>query len=82
MKAAWTRWQSHVVLRFRASPSSSLLAPTLFGVGVIGFLLAYLLRGNPAVVKAGAGAMARPEYVARRHCAFVRKDRMRRLLGT
>jgi peptide/nickel transport system permease protein len=40
----------------------ALLVPTLFGVSVIGFLLAYLLPGNPALVK--AGPMATPQYVA------------------
>src|ERR1700722_20993325 len=39
----------------------ALLLPTLFGVSVIGFLLAYLLPGNPALVK--AGPMATPQYV-------------------
>ena len=39
-----------------------MLAPTLFGVSVISFLLVYLLPGNPALVK--AGTMATPEYVA------------------
>jgi peptide/nickel transport system permease protein len=40
----------------------ALLVPTLFGVSVIGFLLTYLLPGNPALVK--AGPMATPQYVA------------------
>src|ERR1700691_4710916 len=40
----------------------ALLVPTLFGVSVIGFLLACLLPGNPALVK--AGPMATPQYVA------------------
>jgi peptide/nickel transport system permease protein len=40
----------------------ALAIPTLFGVSVIGFLLAYLLPGNPALVK--AGPMATPQYVA------------------
>ena len=40
----------------------ALLPPTLFGVSVIGFLLAYVLPGNPALVK--AGPMAAPQYVA------------------
>src|ERR1700756_266470 len=40
----------------------ALLAPTLVGVSVIGFALAYLLPGNPALVK--AGPMAAPQYVA------------------
>jgi len=40
----------------------TLVVPTLFGVSVIGFLLAYLLPGNPALVK--AGPMATPQYVA------------------
>jgi peptide/nickel transport system permease protein len=40
----------------------ALLVPTLFGVSVIGFLLVYLLPGNPALVK--AGPMATPQYVA------------------
>jgi peptide/nickel transport system permease protein len=40
----------------------ALLVPTLFGVSVIGFLLAYLLPGNPALVK--AGPLATPQYVA------------------
>jgi peptide/nickel transport system permease protein len=40
----------------------ALLVPTLFGVSVIGFLLTYLLPGNPALVK--AGPMAAPQYVA------------------
>jgi peptide/nickel transport system permease protein len=39
-----------------------LLAPTLLGVSLIGFLLAYVLPGNPALVK--AGPMATPHYVA------------------
>ena len=39
-----------------------MLAPTLFGVSLIGFLLAYVLPGNPALVK--AGPMATPQYVA------------------
>ena len=40
----------------------ALLVPTLFGVSVIGFLLACLLPGNPALVK--AGPMATPQYIA------------------
>ncbi len=40
----------------------ALLAPTLFGVSLIGFLVAYVLPGNPALVK--AGPMATPQYVA------------------
>ncbi|MET4121857.1 ABC-type dipeptide/oligopeptide/nickel transport system permease component [Bradyrhizobium sp. JR1.5] len=40
----------------------ALLAPTLLGASVIGFLLVYLLPGNPALVK--TGAMAMPESVA------------------
>src|SRR4029077_15778544 len=40
----------------------ALLVPTLFGVSVIGFMLTYLLPGNPALVK--AGPMATPQYVA------------------
>ncbi|MGD0850604.1 ABC transporter permease, partial [Bradyrhizobium sp.] len=40
----------------------ALVVPTLFGVSVIGFLLVYLLPGNPALVK--AGPMATPQYVA------------------
>ena len=40
----------------------AMLAPTLFGVSVISFLLVYLLPGNPALVK--AGSMATPQYVA------------------
>jgi peptide/nickel transport system permease protein len=40
----------------------ALLVPTLLGVSVIGFLLTYLLPGNPALVK--AGPMAAPQYVA------------------
>jgi peptide/nickel transport system permease protein len=40
----------------------ALLVPTLFGVSVVGFLLTYLLPGNPALVK--AGPMATPQYVA------------------
>ena len=39
-----------------------LLAPTLFGVSIISFLLVYMLPGNPALVK--AGTMATPEYIA------------------
>jgi peptide/nickel transport system permease protein len=39
-----------------------LLAPTLFGVSIISFLLVYLIPGNPALVK--AGTMATPEYIA------------------
>ena len=40
----------------------ALVVPTLVGVSVIGFLLAYLLPGNPALVK--AGPIATPQYVA------------------
>jgi peptide/nickel transport system permease protein len=40
----------------------ALLAPTLFGVSLVGFLLAYVLPGNPALMK--AGPMATPQYVA------------------
>ncbi|MGA7808953.1 ABC transporter permease [Bradyrhizobium sp.] len=40
----------------------ALLVPTLVGVSIIGFLLTYLLPGNPAMVK--AGPMATPQYVA------------------
>src|ERR1700761_8469292 len=40
----------------------ALLVPTLLGVSVVGFLLTYLLPGNPALVK--AGPMASPQYVA------------------
>jgi peptide/nickel transport system permease protein len=39
----------------------ALVVPTLFGVSVIGFLLAYLLPGNPALVK--AGPMATPQHI-------------------
>ena len=40
----------------------AMLAPTLFGVSIISFLLVYMLPGNPALVK--AGSMATPQYVA------------------
>jgi peptide/nickel transport system permease protein len=39
----------------------ALLVPTLFGVSVIGFLLACALPGNPALVK--GGPMATPQYI-------------------
>jgi peptide/nickel transport system permease protein len=40
----------------------ALTVPTLFGVTVVGFLLAYMLPGNPALVK--AGPFATPDFVA------------------
>jgi peptide/nickel transport system permease protein len=49
------------MLFFYALRRLALLVPTLFGVSVIGFLLTYLLPGNPALVK--AGPMAAPQYV-------------------
>ena len=50
---------NYVLFAFRRL---AMLAPTLFGVSVISFLLVYMLPGNPALVK--AGAMATPEYIA------------------
>jgi len=40
----------------------ALVIPTLFGVVTVGFLLAYMLPGNPVLVR--AGLLATPEYIA------------------
>ena len=37
----------------------ALVIPTLFGVVTVGFLLAYMLPGNPVLVR--AGLLATPE---------------------